>query len=65
MQQKLVRWQVDLGLLFRRIDNAVCAFLECALEEWNYLGWLGDEAVCEGLVEGDEVGDVDVAVVLF
>lgn len=65
MQQQLVRWQVDFGFLFRWIDNAVCAFLECSLEEWDYLAWLGDEAVCEGLIEGDEVGDVDVAVVLL
>ena len=65
MQQQLVWWQVDLVLLFRWVDNAVCALLQCALEKGNDFCWLGDQAVGEGLVEGDEVGDVDVAVVLF
>lgn len=65
MQQQLVRWEADLGFLFRWVDNAVCALLECAFKQWDDFCWLCDEAVGECLVEGDEVGDVDIAVVLF
>lgn len=59
-----MRWQEDLGLFFRWVDNTVCAFLQRTLEEWDNFCGLGDKAVGEGIIEGDEVGDVDVAVVL-
>ena len=64
VQKELVRWERDLRLLFRWVDNAVCTLLQSSLKQGNDFGWLSDKSVCQGVVEGDEMGDVDVAVVL-
>ena len=55
--------KIDIPL--RRIDDALGTSLEGGLEERNEVGGSSGELVGQLFVVGDEVGDVNVAVVLL
>jgi hypothetical protein len=63
MEQEL-DWRQD-NVTLRRVDDTLSTMLEGGLEQWDDIGGLVLQALCEAVTEGLQMIEADVAIVQF